>query len=240
MTDPIFITSPRDVKKGDQALAALERTNDTRFETEDGVLQVDAARWQVAHDYERFSWLVHNTNLKTDRNEYHADQFNDYNALPENLGKVIELGCGPFTNLRLILPDHPAESVYLLDPLAKAYQQEHPHCAYHDGTLAGHEVNLMASAIEDSNTRHKFDTLVMVNVLPHCRDARAVFSFIRSRVRSGGLVVLGEFPREHPARLHYDAGHPLALKAHVLEGFLSEFDEVYRNGWYFIGRAGES
>lgn len=236
MTDPIFITSPTDVSKGDKALSRLERTNDSRFETDDGVLQVDHARWQLAHDYERHTWLTHNINLKTDRNEFHQEQFDNYEALPENLGKVIELGCGPFTNLRLILPAHPAESVYLLDPLAKDYQAGHPHCAYKDGTLAGHDVTLMATTIEDSNTRHKFDTLVMINVLPHCRDATAVLNFIRARVRSGGLVVLGEFPREHPAKLHYDAGHPLALKAHVLEDFLNEFEEVYRRGWYFIGR----
>jgi SAM-dependent methyltransferase len=230
------IASPVDVSEGDKALDRLANTNDTRFETADGVLKVDSARWQVAKAYEQHTWLQHNLILTTDRNEIHRDMFGNYAALPVHLGKVIELGCGVFTNLRYILPERTTDSVYLLDPLVKEYQAEHPHCTYKDDTLCGNPVTLVDSAIEDWNTRLKFDTLVMINVLPHCYDALAVFAFIRKHMKSGGYVVLGEFPREHPASLHYDAGHPIALKAHILDSFLSEFEEVYRNGYYFIGR----
>ena len=252
MTKPIFVASPTDVHHFDKALSRLEHTNDTRFETEDGVLKVDASRWQVAQAYERYSWLTHNVNLTTDRNEYHAEQFNGYADLPDDLGKVVELGCGPFTNLRLILPGRKAASVHLVDPLAKDYQAEHPHCTYTKGYLETEEfyrnpdsgrnivftydVTVIPKAIENWKTQLKFDTLVMVNVLPHCRDACAVFNFIRKRVKVGGLVVLGEFPREHPAALHYDAGHPIALRAHIVDSWLDEFAPIYRNGYYFIGR----
>jgi SAM-dependent methyltransferase len=236
MANPIFVSSPTDVSEGDKALDRLANTNDTIFETSDGVLQVDSARWQTAQTYERRTWLEHNLILTTDRNEFHQEMFGNYAALPDKLGKVIELGCGVFTNLRLILPERTAASVHLLDPLIKDYQAQHPHCTYKDNTLCGNPVTLVNSAIENWTTRLKFDTLVMINVLPHCYDALAVFDFIRKRMKSGGYVVLGEFPREHPARLHYDAGHPIAPKAHVLDSFLSEFVEVYRNGYYFIGR----
>lgn len=236
MSNPIFVASPVDVSEGDKALDRLANTNDIQFETSDGVLQVNAARWQTAQVYERHTWLQHNLTLSTDRNEFHQEMLGNYAALPDSLGKVIELGCGVFTNLRFILPERTADSVYLLDPLVKEYQAQHPHCAYKDGVLCGNEVTLIDSAIEDWNTRLKFDTLVMINVLPHCYDALAVFNFIRKHTKSGSYVVLGEFPREHPANLHYDAGHPIALKAHVLDSFLSEFEEVYRNGYYFIGR----
>ena len=237
MTEPIFVSSPTDVSKGDRALQRLETTNDSRFETDDGIVQVDEARWEVSHEYERYTWLTHNLILETDRNEFHRDQLGNYDALPDDLGRVIELGCGVFTNVRYILPDRKADGVFLLDPLVKEFQAEHPHCTYKDGDLAGHEVTLVNKRIEDYNTRYKFDTIVMINVIPHCLDANKIFEFIRKRIKSGGYVVLGEFPREHPAKLHYDAGHPLALRSHVLEGFLSEFEEVYRNGWYFIGKA---
>ncbi len=237
MTNPIFVESATSVFHGDHARRRLQRVNDTRFETEDGVVQVDANRWKVAKNYERHTWLEHNLSLTSDRNEFHHDSFDGYSTLPENLGKVIELGCGVFTNLRFILPEHKAGAVYLLDPLVKEYQAKHPNCTYKDGTLVGHEVILINSAIEDSKTRLKFDTIVIINVIPHCRDALAVFEFIRKHLKVGGHLVMGEFPREHPASLHYDAGHPIALKAHVIEGFLAEFDEVYRNGYYFIGAA---
>lgn len=237
MTNPIYVESATSVFHNDHALRRLQRVNDTRFETEDGVVQVDEERWKVAKAYERHTWLVHNLKLETDRNEFHQEQFDGYAILPDNLGKVIELGCGVFTNLRLILPAHQATAVYLLDPLVKEYQAKHPNCTYKDGTLAGHDVMLINSAIEDSKTRLKFDTIVMINVIPHCRDALMVFEFIRKHLKIGGHLVMGEFPREHPARLHYDAGHPIALKAHVIDGFLAEFNEVYRNGYYFIGEA---
>lgn len=236
MTEPIFVASPTDVHHFDEALSRLEHTNDTRFETEDGVLEVDNERWKVAQAYERFSWISHNRNLETDRNEYHAEQFNDYADLPDDLGKVIELGCGPFTNLRLILVERKASSVHLVDPLAKDYQAEHPHCAYANDTLTGHKAIVVSKPIETWKTQLKFDTLVMINVLPHCRDAMAVLDFIRKHVKVGGLVVLAEFPREHPVALHYDAGHPLALKAHIVDAWLDGFEEVFRNGYYFIGR----
>ena len=236
MTRPIFVKSPIDVAEYDKALARLELTNDTRFETEDGVLVVDAERWQVAQDYERYSWLTHNINLTSNNNEFHAEQFNDYADLPDKLGKVVELGCGVFTNLRLILPERKTTSVHLVDPLAQDYQAAHQHCTYADGTLVGHKVTVVSKPIEEWKTALKFDTLVMINVLPHCRDAMVVLDFIRKHMKVGGLVILGEAPREHPAALHYDAGHPIALKAHILDAFLDEFEEVYRNGYYFIGR----
>ena len=236
MTRPIFVKSPIDVVEYDKALARLELTNDTRFETADGVLMVDAERWQVAQDYERYSWLTHNINLRSNNNEFHAEQFNGYADLPAVLGKVVELGCGVFTNLRLILPERKATSVHLVDPLAQDYQRAHPHCTYADGTLVGHKATVISKPIEEWKTTLKFDTLVMINVLPHCRDALVVLDFIRKHMKVGGLVVLGEAPREHPAALHYDAGHPIALKAHILNAFLGEFEEVYRKGYYFIGR----
>lgn len=237
MTEPIFVKSATTVYHDDRALEQLERVNDTRFETEDGVLKVDAERWQIATDYERYTWLTHNLQLTTDRNEFHRDEFDNYKALPKNLGKVIELGCGVFTNLRFILAEHQAEKVFLLDPLCEEYQAKHPNCTYKDGILAENEVTLIAKAIEDYKSRIKFDTIIMINVIPHCYDALAIFEFIRKHLNKGGYLVMGEFPREHPAKLHYDAGHPIALHAPILESFLSEFEEVYRKGWYFIGRA---
>lgn len=237
MIEPIFVQSAKHLWTGVEALSRLEKTNDTRFESEGGVLQVDDERWKVAQEYEHYTWLVHNTMLETDRNEIHQQAFDNYHALPDDLGKVIELGCGVFTNLRLILPGREADKVYLLDPLIKEYQNEHPHCTYADGTLNGHIVNMVDKAIEDWNTRTKFDTIVMINVIPHCKDALAVLDFIRKHLKKGGLLVMGEFPREIPANLHYDAGHPLSLHANILEAFIAEFKEVYRNGWYFIGQA---
>lgn len=236
MSDPIFVGSPVDVSHGEDARRRLATTNDTAFETKDGVLAVSEARWQQALTYERATWMDYNPQTSSDRNEFHAEQFGDYVALPGDLGNVVELGCGPFTNLRLILKDRTANSVTLVDPLIKSYIH-HPNCAYANEMLAGQDVTLVESAVEDWKTRKKFDTVVMVNVIPHCRDANAVLDTVRKLLKKGGLLVIAEHPREHPAADHYDVGHPLALKAHVIEAFYGEFEEVYRNEWYFVGRS---
>lgn len=236
MYQPLFIESPLSIFEGDKALQRLQAINDSRFETEDGVLAVDESRWLQAQAYERFTWLEHNTMLTEDRNTFHREQFGNYEVLPKGIGKVLELGCGVFTNLQHILPGRTVTSVILLDPLIQEYRN-HPHCMYKDGLLAGYEMTLVNKPIEAWKTRATFDLIVMVNTLPHCYDALRVLDFIRSHLNPGGYLVIGEFPRVIPAALLYDVGHPIALRENVLEGFLGEFVQVYRNGWYFIGKA---
>src|SRR5688572_24415418 len=115
MTDHLFIASPVNVLTGDAARVALETTNDAAYLTPGkGVLSVPLERWHQAQVYERETWLVHGINATEDRNTEHAAMFDDYKALPKNIGNAIELGCGAFTNLRHILPGREAERIVLL------------------------------------------------------------------------------------------------------------------------------
>lgn len=232
----IFVASPVEVYYDEAADARLRQTNDSRYVTADGILTVDAQRWQQAQGYERDTWLRYNLDMHTDRNEEHAAGFGNYATLPADVGDYIELGCGPFTNSRYILPPRTAHSVTLLDPLALDYQREHPHCTYRDNTLAGHPVTVVASAIEAWQTKQRFDTLVMTNVLPHCFNARTVFETIRRVLKPGGWLVFHEAPRLIEPLEVYDVGHPLIVPDAVMEAFLGVFEPVYRSGLYFIGR----
>ena len=40
--------------------------------------------------------------LGNDSNHWWAEQFDNYKFVPEELNNVVEFGCGPFTNLRII------------------------------------------------------------------------------------------------------------------------------------------
>lgn len=236
MSDPIFVVSQVEIYHGADALAKLAETNDSKYASENGVLKVDAKRWQKAQKYERETWLTYNPQMLDDRNGDHKRAFADYAALPETLGDVTEVGCGAFTNLRLILPDHAASTVTLLDPLIKDYL-EHPNCAYKDERLCGYPVKLIDKPIEKWLPTERYDTLVMENVLPHCYDAEKVLQTVVKALKPNGLIVFHEAPREHDPLRHYDEGHPIAPTANFLEAFItSNFVEVYRNGWYFIGR----
>ncbi len=232
----IFVASPIEVYHNAEAEARLAETNDaTYYEDGKGILSVPETRWQQAQRYERDTWMTYNLGSIDDRNGEHAERFGGYAALPQDLGDVIELGCGAFTNLRLILPDRKAASVTLLDPLLEAYQQ-HPHCHYKDGTLAGHPVKTVAKPIEGYNTRQKFDTIVMINVLPHCQDAHKIMHWIDVHLKAGGWLVFGEYPSVMSPNDLYDVGHPLRFTEAQLNEWISGYTEVYRNGSYVIAR----
>jgi SAM-dependent methyltransferase len=243
MTDEfLFISSPVSVLRGDAARAALASTNDAAHYTEGkGVLSVPLERWQKAQAYERETWLVHAINSTDDRNIEHAAMFDGYKALPENLGNVIELGCGPFTNLRLILPERKAERVTLLDPLAGEYAAFHPNCTYKNRTLCDRHVSLVSWPIEEADDpvidmRHeRYDTVILINVLSHCQDTQKVSDWISAHLKKGGYLVFAEPVRDiDPTRL-FDVGHPISYNQAVIDTFLKPYKEKFRNGNYFIG-----
>jgi SAM-dependent methyltransferase len=243
MTDEfLFISSPVSVIRGDAARAALATTNDAAHYTEGkGVLSVPLERWQKAQQYERETWLVHAVNSTDDRNIEHAAMFDGYKALPEKLGDVIELGCGPFTNLRLILPERTAESVVLLDPLADEYRTQHPHCAYKNRSLGESHVNVVSMPVEKWDTLGKsfrdtrYDTVILINVLHHCQDVDQVFAWIKAHLKKGGHLIFHEPVRDIDPMKLYDVGHPISINQGVIDTFLSGFKPKHQNGSYFIG-----
>ena len=243
MTDEfLFISSPVNVLRGDAARAALAATNDAAHYTEGkGVLSVPLERWQKAQAYERETWLVHAINSTDDRNLEHAAMFDGYKALPEKLGDVIELGCGPFTNLRLILPERTAGVVTLLDPLASEYLTLHPNCAYKNRMLGDIWVNLVSWPIEAADDPtidmrdHRYDTVILINVLTHCQDTQKVSDWINTHLKKGGYLVFAEPVRDIDPTQLYDVGHPISFNQDVIDAFLKPYKEKFRNGNYFIG-----
>lgn len=232
----IFVASPVEVYYDTEAEKRLNETNDAaHYEDSKGILSVPAERWKQAQQYERDTWMQYNLGSIDDRNGEHADKFNGYAALPEDLGDVIELGCGAFTNLRLILPNRIASSVTLLDPLLDDYKQ-HPNCHYKDDTLVGYMVKTVSKPIEGYSTKQKYDTIVMINVLTHCQDAHKIMHWVDTHLRSGGYFVFGEYASTMNGNDLYDVGHPLRFTETQLNDWISAYTEVYRNGTYVIVR----
>lgn len=233
----IFVASPVDVSHDAEADERLRTTNDVRFATPDGILTVDANRWQQAQQYERETWLTHNLNAVSDRNEDHMANFGNYVSLPKWLGDCLEVGCGPFTNLNLIFPGgHGLDSVTLLDPLIMDYVQFHPHCTYADGWMHGCPTTLIASALEDYEPSRHYDTVVMINVLPHCYDANKALDVIYKCLRPSATLVFNEGYGITTPDTFYDVGHPLQIRKPTIDKFLSRFEPLYTNGAYFIGK----
>ena len=71
------------------------------WSTEHGIARVPRERWERAQAVERALWS--NMGGSNDRSDAHEAAFNGYRMIPDQLGDVIELGCGPWTQLEWML-----------------------------------------------------------------------------------------------------------------------------------------
>lgn len=270
----LYIDENAEVYEGHDALPLLEMKNDLSLvDSTDGVSRVPLDRWEEAQRYERRTWLEKNRSAIDDRNWYHSERFANYAPIRGmHFDRAIELGCGPFTNLRILLHHVTARHVCLLDPLIDAYLT-HPHCYYRGhrlggvanpsclrktdvvghpvsfarhlrdawkvGGVSGQPVHLIRSTIEDYVVEHSFDLVVMVNVLEHCRDARAVFQRVVEMVEPGGMLVFHDVlyaaaQLEQLAAALYDAGHPLRVGSEIVDSFLRQHFDTLMRGEYLV------
>lgn len=95
-----------------------------------GITEASKDRWQTAQKAEKSLWLTDGAFWSSDRNESHFEGFDGYSALSGRKFKTsLEVGCGPFTNTRLIAERCVIERCTLLDPLIREYLN-HPCCSY--------------------------------------------------------------------------------------------------------------
>lgn len=270
---PVFISEDRKVYAGGEALELLDKKNDAVYiDEEHGITHVDLSRWQEAQNYERKTWMVDFCHFREDRNSVHMDHFDNYSVLRgQNFGRAIELGCGPFTNIRHLAKVANISQIHLLDPLIGDYLS-HLNCAYNGRKLNVEQgilwdifkmhkripVTVHESTIEEFETLHKFDLILMINVMEHCFDANKVFEKILEIAADRAFFIFHE--RYYSAkelrnelRYEYDAGHPLKIDCKLVDNFLSQnFDPIlskivhfkrYKwgadrsyDGIYFIGK----
>ena len=134
--EAVFVDENRNVIKGEKALELIQARTLDAIDLSKGVIRVDADRWQEAQRYERRTWME-GIAAMSDRNEDHEASFGGYRALAgKRFASAIELGCGPFTNMRKILMHCAVGDIHLLDPLALDYLK-HPFCRYKHRMLGG-------------------------------------------------------------------------------------------------------
>jgi SAM-dependent methyltransferase len=141
-----YVDAEQRVLQGEEAAAALRANSDARYLTGDGVAQVPIERWQEAQRYEERGWRVAWAGADDDRNHDHQDLFDGYRALRAlRFAHAIELGCGAFTNLRIIAAHASVARCSLLDPLIESYLTL-PNCRYTRAALAVDRYPVLARA----------------------------------------------------------------------------------------------
>lgn len=231
---------------GRLAQAALELENDQAYLTDtNGILKVTYDRWITAQKAERTHWMVGGLGVSNDRNDEHFEGFDGYKALAGmTFPHAIELGCGPFTNMRLIGNVCCIQEASLLDPMIGTYLS-HPNCSYTSEVL--HVENkmepektiriqqLIESPIEKMPTDTQYDLAVIINVIEHCYDIEKVFHHVSSTIKQGGYIVFHDKMYNHQEVVKmtstlFDAAHPLRVEGNIIHSFLDKhFVPVYSN-----------
>jgi SAM-dependent methyltransferase len=172
---------------------------------------------RFAHNLRRA--LRHRTpDLGDDWNTWWAEQFNGYQALPKTLENAVELGCGPYTNMRLITEGRTIGHIFCSDPLAKQY------VTFRGRWLA--EAWRTAEVLIDDHPLEEcpfasayFDLVVLINVLDHTRDLPLCLQQAVRITKPGGYLVVGQdlSDADDAQRTAGDVGHPVRVDHHALD-----------------------
>jgi hypothetical protein len=227
MNKKLYVDKNMTIFTGEQAEHLLHENNDLKFLSESsGIVKVTQDRWMEAQSGEYTAWMEQGRGSSSDRNEDHFKGFDDYSALKSlRFVNAIELGCGPFTNLRIIGKICDIDCCTLLDPLVNHYLS-HPHCSYSKDFLYLETKNpilrnidrfhpkyfrklqdllnmripvkeIISSSIELMPEGRHYDLVVLINVLEHCYDAEAIFKKILEITSVGAILVFHEKMYRH-------------------------------------------
>jgi len=214
--------------------------------------KVTRERWQKAQQWEEEHW-VNTQRLRSrygknviwqimskvgmvskyrgdDWNAWWKKQFDDYRFLPPEVENAIEVGCGPFTNVRLMFEHSDIKHLVLSDPLIRTYVN-------FKLTFVKEMYRNAACMLDDHPLEslpfapNYFDLAVMINVLDHVEDASRCMENLVNIVRPGGILIVGQdlTSEEDYEALRADAGaigHPIKLNQKWFEPFFKGFQPL--------------
>lgn len=164
---------------------------------------------------------------RDDYNYWWQKQFDGYGFLADSIDHYIELGCGPYTNTRLILKGRSTRYVVCSDPLIRNYIKYRGTWLY-NAYRKGH-IQLDPHPAEETPYRDElFDVVVMINVLDHVRDPGRCLENATRITRKGGFFLIGQelTNKEDLSKFPYDLGHPIRLDYEDLAPYLAAFTPV--------------
>jgi SAM-dependent methyltransferase len=215
---PLFIDKDVNVHVGDEAAELLKQNNDSIYFTKDeGIVKIPKKRWFDAQEYEKNTWMKKGFKTHDDRNFFHKKCFDNYDAIKNmHFNNALEIGCGPFTNLRIIGNICKIEKCDLIDPLINDYFS-HPFNTYNKEKLFLQSIlgkkfsriippflfknylklfsksikinNVFNTPFEEFNTTGKYDLIVFINVIEHCFDINLFFENVLKLMLPKAIII---------------------------------------------------
>jgi 2-polyprenyl-3-methyl-5-hydroxy-6-metoxy-1,4-benzoquinol methylase len=239
-----------DSYKDPQNLFQFHRYDYCKYYSEaGGVMNVDEKRWKTAQALEKGVWS--NNDVSDDRNSQHRKWFDGYKSIIKflnqgnNLGDVIEIGSGPFSQTNTILETVGSTSVNtitLVDPLLTDYVQSTGKNTYKSGSLRNLPTILVKAGAEQvSKFKTDYDTVIMINVLEHCVDGWKVLENLYDLLKPGGLFIFSErwydkkWDQYNGNNPFWDALHPINTKKLVIDQLLKQYKPLFRRDFYYEG-----
>lgn len=220
------------------------------------ITKVDKSRWSKAQKSEfHFAEDTHDTG--DDWNGWWKKEFDNYKVLKgKSYKNVLETGCGPHTNLRLILPIIRAENLYLEDPLMRGYfsLESELEKAGKESKLLGrikqnkekttnhlhdifknekYKVDLSASALEILPYKDAMmDLVICINVLDHVEDVEKCMNEMYRVLKEGGVLVMGQdLSNEEDFRLcpesWEDTCHPIKVDEATMDSYVKGYKRLF-------------
>jgi len=200
-----------------------------------------ASRWAKAQRFEFNLWA--SSGGSDDRISTHLEGYKKFSALAPNvnLGSLLEIGCGPYTQTKGLLstlPDANVTKITLFDPSVNEYVAKVKNCAYSSGRLAKypHGSGFWHFPLETTKnmpTHTEFDTVLSFNVITHVENGYTWLEDLYKTVKSGGLLLFSDYWYDGTHENFWfvpDAYyHPVRPFRKVYDYFFTRFDLVYEH-----------
>lgn len=206
------------------------------------IQKVDTDRWKQAQEFE-LKFAQQAIGSDDDWNRWWYDKFERYDVLKNrHFNNVLEVGCGPHTNVRYILPEITFDKIWLEDPLIQyyiTYNLNRPNSFINavSKKLKRESINYLLKLISDLNIKvdlssskledlpykdRQMDLVICINVLDHVNDYEQCMQEISRVLNNTGLLVLGQDLSNqedltHCPESYADVGHPIKIDHPLLE-----------------------
>lgn len=189
-----------------------------------------------------------------DWNKWWYDKYERYGVLKNrHFSSVLEVGCGPHTNIRYILPEITFDKLYLEDPLVQyytTYSLNKPNSLIHNlkKKFKKERVNYLVKIFSDLNINvdlssskledlpykdQQMDLVICINVLDHVNNYEQCMQEIFRVLDLGGLLILGQDLSNqedlaHCPESYTDIGHPIKIDHLILEQtFTGKYHKIF-------------